>query len=112
MENSLLIISAVVFLVLGLILYFFKQNKKDRASARGNLTKELMKKGMSWRVFMKAMVFLGLRKFDIIIVATHGNGKVTQHMKTVNLGSMVPYPTEESSQDDDIRNGDNDNTLV
>ncbi len=43
MENSLLIISAVVFLVLGLILYFFKQNKKDKKELEKRLNNDYKK---------------------------------------------------------------------
>ena len=43
MENSLLIISAVVFLVLGLILYFFNQNKKDKKELEKRLNNDYKK---------------------------------------------------------------------
>lgn len=75
-----------------------KFNHKDQSSARGNLHKELFKPKMSWKVFCKGMRFLNITKFKIIIVATHTNGKITQHERQVNLG--VPLEIEEKENNE------------
>lgn len=72
------------------------QNMKERSSARGNLQKEITgNKGMSWKVFCKALRFLGIIKFDIIInVKFEGNHLEYSFKETVNLGHRVPYVKE------------------
>lgn len=72
------------------------QNMKERSSARGNLQKEITgNKGMSWKVFCKALRFLGIVKFDIIInVKFEGNPVEYSFKDTVNLGHKVPYVNE------------------
>jgi hypothetical protein len=72
------------------------QNMKERSSARGNLQKEITgNKGMSWKVFCKALRFLGIIKFDIIInVKFEGNHLEYSFKETVNLGHKVPYVKE------------------
>ncbi len=73
-----------------------KQNIKDRSSARGNLQKEIIgNKGMSWKVFCKALRLLGVVKFDITITATFSNNKQQNvFSEHVNLGERIPYPSE------------------
>lgn len=68
------------------------RNLKDQATARGNLQKELLKEEMSWKVFCKGLRFLGVVKFQFKIIATHANGKETEHSHTVNLGNAVTLP--------------------
>ncbi len=73
--------------------------KKDRSSARGNLSKELMKNHLSWNVFCnKAMRFLGLTKFKITITAYREVGKMTietVHERIIHL--KIPLTAEESA---------------
>lgn len=61
-------------------------NIRDRASARGNLAKELLKNKMSWKVFCKSLRFFNILKFDLIIRAHHPNGKITEHIKSISIG--------------------------
>lgn len=64
------------------------ENKKDQTSARGNLTKEFYKPQMTWKVFLKAMRFLRIKKI-VFIVELHHSGpgnKTTLHSTDVNLG--------------------------
>lgn len=71
------------------------QNIRERSSARGNLQKEILNnKGMSWRVFIKAMRFLGALKFDLKLVVQfeHSPNKEFVFTETINLGHRVPYP--------------------
>jgi len=63
-------------------------NKKDQTSARGNLTKEFYKPQMTWKVFLKAMRFLRIKKI-VFVVELHHSGpgdKTTLHSTEVNLG--------------------------
>ena len=60
-------------------------NVKEASSQRGNLRKELLKTTMSWKVFIKGLMFLNVIKFDITIRLYHPAGRVTEHIKTVRL---------------------------
>lgn len=60
-------------------------NIKEISSLRGNLKKELLKSVMSWRIFVKGLVFLNIIKFDIAFTLYHAIGKVTIHGRTVTL---------------------------
>ena len=72
-------------------------NTKDQSSARGNLSKELLKKKQTWKVFCKAIRFLNIVKFDFVIRAHHANGVVTESVVPVSFGDMV-----QESLDDEI----------
>jgi len=61
-------------------------NKKDQISARGNMAKELSKTQMTWKVFCKALRFLGIAKIDFSLKAYHYDGRTTLHSTTVNMG--------------------------
>lgn len=63
------------------------RNKKDQAVQRGNLTKEFIKEQMTWKVFLKGMRFLQLKKIKFTVEATHWNDRITIHSTDVNLGS-------------------------
>lgn len=54
-------------------------NRRDRTSIRGNLNKEFNRGSMTWKVFCKTLMFLQIRKFQLIIVAEHRNGVQTEH---------------------------------
>lgn len=61
------------------------QNLKERASARGNLWKELSKVTMTWKVFCRGLRFLNIPKFHIQITLFHSVGNPTIHSLTVSL---------------------------
>ena len=61
-------------------------NRKDQISARGNLTKELARPQMTWKVFCKALRFLNIVKIKFVIEAHHANGQVSLHSTMVNFG--------------------------
>ena len=61
-------------------------NKKDQISCRGNLTKELARPQMTWKVFMKALRFLNIISIEITLTAKHVNATTTIHKTVVNLG--------------------------
>jgi len=63
------------------------QNVKDRASARGNVRKEIIAPNITWKVLCKALRFINVRKFKLSVELTHSNGLVTYHSTaTINLG--------------------------
>lgn len=61
---------------------------KDRSRARGNLKKELFKNTMTWRVFVKAMRFLNIPKFELVIRLQHRNNTITEHTILVGLDTV------------------------
>lgn len=63
-----------------------RQNISDHSSARGNLTKELLGSTMTFKVFMKAMSVLNIRKIRITVLLTHSNNRETEHFVDVILG--------------------------
>lgn len=66
-------------------------NIKEVSSTRGNIKKELLKNTISWKVFIKGLIFLKVNKFDIGLSLHHTNGKVTTHFFTVNLGEIGDF---------------------
>lgn len=68
------------------------QNKKEQSSARGNLQKEMLKSGMSWKVFVKSLRFLDLTGFDIQITAHYRNGNHSIHTEHINLSKSLNLP--------------------
>lgn len=75
------------------------QNKRMLSSARGNIQKEILNpKGISWKVFIKGLMFLGVVKFDLIVVIHNSNGTKTTKQQTVNLGERVPYANKNASR--------------
>lgn len=63
-------------------------DRVQRAAARASLNKELLKESMTWKTFIKGLVFLRLWKIDITIRAYHMNQRVTEHRTTVNFGEI------------------------
>ena len=58
------------------------QNKKARTSARGNIAKELAADSISWKVFIKGLRFLQLKKVEVIVKASQYSGRtllITTH---------------------------------
>lgn len=71
-----------------------RDNRRDMASIRGNLNKEFLRPTMTWKVFCKAMMFLHVRRFKIIILAEHEDGKVTEHSAIVEANTVLKTPTD------------------
>lgn len=68
------------------------QNVKDRASARGNIRKEIFGESISWKVLFKALRFINVSKFQVTLTLYHDNGKTTTHgTKIINLGDPIYY---------------------
>jgi hypothetical protein len=72
--------------------YIFKANipanVKEISSTRGNLKKELFKSSITWKVFIKGLSFLHVKRFTLGIYLHHHNGKVTEHKRSVNLDDI------------------------
>lgn len=66
-------------------------NAKEVSSTRGNLKKELFKPTISWKVFVKALAFLQVRRFTLGIYLHHPNGKITEHLQSVSLDVSSGY---------------------
>lgn len=65
-------------------------NTVEVASVRGNLKRELMKAVMSWKTFIKGIMVLNIRRFDITISLHHRNGVITNHSKSITLDVDMP----------------------
>lgn len=50
-------------------------NRRDQSSIMGNLTKELSRPDMTWKVFCKGVRFLQFTRFEICLRAYRSNGK-------------------------------------
>lgn len=69
-----------------------KNNPKDRATARGNLNKELIRETLSWKVFLKAIRFFGAVRADFTVRLELPNGKVVK--STVTMIDRVPVKSK------------------
>jgi hypothetical protein len=78
-------------------------NVKEASSQKGNLRKELLKSSMSWKVFVKGLVFLNIKKFEIVVNLTHVTGEVTVHNKVV---SLTQYKDDYSATDNNVNKDD------
>ena len=92
------------------------QNLKERASARGNLSKDLIKPTMTWKIFCRLVKFLHVSKFKIDITLYHSNHTPTVHSMLVNLdddpGCSVFDVCGESTTNEDKDDDDNDDENV
>ena len=50
-------------------------NRRDQSSIMGNLTKELSRPDMTWKVFCKGVRFLQYTRFEICIKGYKSNGE-------------------------------------
>lgn len=65
------------------------RNMREISSARGNIKKELMNEKMSWKVFVKGLVFLDIAEFVIAIDLYHRRGDITTHRRAIILDQMA-----------------------
>ena len=73
------------------------QSRKDKAAARASLNKELQKTVMSWRTFIKGLVFHRTVKYMLSITLFRRLKPPTQHSVVVNLDDY----TETSDEGDE-----------
>lgn len=83
------------------------QNKKDMASARGNLQKELLKPEMTFNVFLKGLRFLEFNKVCFSVTGQRKDGVEHSGEWTVSLGDRIPI----SHWGTKIPDGSNDGNL-
>lgn len=74
-------------------------NRKDKATARAGLSKELLKETMTWKTFVKGLNFLAVVKFDLNISLHHANGKITNHKLSVAMDDMDVEESQEKSDE-------------
>lgn len=63
-------------------------NVKEISSTRGNLKKELFKSSITWKVFIKALSFLHVRRFTLGVYLHHQNGRITEHKRSVSIDDV------------------------
>jgi hypothetical protein len=66
------------------------KNIKELSSVRGNIKKELSKPSMSWKVFLKSMVFLGVKEFKLSI---HFKNAHTEEFQNIEENYVFDYKT-------------------
>lgn len=64
------------------------QNKEAISAARGNLTKELIKSEMTWKVFLKSMRLLQIVKIDFKFKFHLYNNAIIELDRSLNLGDV------------------------
>lgn len=60
-------------------------NRRDQSSIQGNLTKELSRPDMTWKVFCKGVRFLQFTRFEICLKCYKQDGTHSIHTLPVNL---------------------------
>ena len=60
-------------------------SRKDRAGVRASLNKELLKPSMTWKTWIKGLVFLAITKVEVSLVLTHESRRITNHEDTILL---------------------------
>lgn len=69
-------------------------NLRNKTNVRGYLKKDFSSPKMSWRNFMKAMVFLCVLKSDIKLTLVFPKGVTSTHEYKILLGDMEDYSLE------------------
>lgn len=79
-------------------------NKIDQSTARGNLTKELCKRRMTWKSFLKGLKFFGFIKFELTLKLYDeiGNTEIFKVTKNLQGYSGENDPLSLSLEDDDV----------
>lgn len=69
-------------------------NRKAKAAARAGLSKELLKETMTFKTFIKGLLFLAVARVDFKVTLHHANGKITTHEMNVIMDSLSEDETE------------------
>ncbi len=77
-----------------------QNNSRDRSSARGNLNKELKRDDMTWRVFLKALNFLGPVRVIFSVRITWANGETDEVSARLKDRGSVMIRQDRPSDDD------------
>lgn len=75
------------------------QNSKSLSSERGNLTKEIIKPEMSWKVFVKGLRLLQVTKIEFDFKVHLYNGAVIKHSDDLNITNTYFTDVEEETKD-------------
>lgn len=67
-------------------------NTSEVSSARGNLKKELFKSSITWKVFIKGLMFIRVKRFEIGLYLYHQSGKMTFHGHKIHLDNSYDTP--------------------
>jgi hypothetical protein len=72
-------------------------HKRQRAAIRSALSKEMLKPNITWKTFIKGLLFVGVSKFGVELVLTHVVRKsVTQHGVMVDIDEFDQDESEEN----------------
>lgn len=76
------------------------RNKKDQATAKGNLQKEILKDELTFNVLVKGMRFLDFGKVKIIIEGTlNDTGETIRVDHSMNLGERIIVSIDDEGTD-------------
>lgn len=67
---------------------------RNKTNVRGYLKKDFSSPKMTWRTFMKTLVFLCVIRAEIKITLTNSRGSVSSHSYTILLGDLEDYLEE------------------
>ena len=73
------------------------QNSRDMSSARGNLSKELLKRSMTWGVFEKAIRFLNPARVRLTLEFEWRTGLKTGYSAIIHEGDKAEQESDEST---------------
>lgn len=73
------------------------QNSRDMSSARGNLSKELLKPSMTWGVFEKAIRFLNPMRVRLTLEFEWRTGLKTEYSAIIHVGTETAQESDEST---------------
>lgn len=75
-------------------------DSRNKSVTRSTLKKELTKDKMSWNIFIKGLVFLNVKKFDLSLTLHHANKTKTIHTTTVVLAPNETIDAEQELEED------------
>ena len=64
-------------------------HKRQRATIRASISKELLKTVMTWKTFLKGLSFIGVQRFTISIRLHHTVKKLSMHTVQVSLDGEI-----------------------
>lgn len=73
------------------------QNSRDMSSARGNLSKELLRPSMTWGVFEKAIRFLNPYRVRLKLEFEWKSGIKTEYSAIIHVGNKAEAASEDET---------------
>ena len=73
------------------------QNSRDMSSARGNLSKELLKRSMTWGVFEKAIRFLNPGRVRLTLEFEWRTGLKTEYSAIIHVGDKSEQESDDTT---------------